>query len=306
MLGSGQRRERQLTLVEQVEEILLGFCGAVSSQQANKRLSGSSARLSKKWYETHRRSFELQKFSSKDEWRVKLVDAAEARSEGRIRERDAEKQRVRELQIAEQVLPKLSADSLPRTLNAREFAAMLCVLPQCRAAQGVPSALLSRLCHGEKTPADLLRDAAPFPAALLMKAIVMVDKHRKQRWPLECLETVCNAAALDLHVMDDRSQCTLHAAAMTIWSAARRPFDEREGSRPIGAKLLASASFRLQMELKLNGSAPWGELFPAFRAHVRLAREHLGAGARAARGPPGRRRRGPCPTNRRRTSRVVR
>jgi len=277
--GRGEEAD-QLTLVEIVEEVLLGLAGTdpatfvsttTVTQDATKRVSGGTAerlseQLSKKWYEQHRVSFELRRMGSSDEWRVRLVAAAHARATARVFERQAEAQRVRELRVADQVLPKLSADNLPRTLRSPELAGLLCVLSrgQRRVPDELPSALLRRLCRrGDAMPKELLQEVAPFPPALLMRGIVALEKQARQRWDKEALDIVLQAAALDMHVVEERPRAALPTAAAALWAAARRPFDDRLNAGR--CLLVPSAALRLQVELAENVAlSPDGSSFRAF------------------------------------------
>ena len=53
------------------------------------------------------------------------------------------------------------------------------------------------------TRKDLLLEAAPFAPALLMRAVVTLEKARRERWDRECLDAVLQAAALDMHAVED-------------------------------------------------------------------------------------------------------
>lgn len=55
------------------------------------------------------------------------------------------------------------------------------------------------------------------------------------------------AAALDLHAVDDRPRAALGNAAAALWAAARKPFDERLSQQQ--CLLVPSAALRLQVEL---------------------------------------------------------
>lgn len=265
----------QLTLVEHVEDALLGLAKSgsatfvqigVLSQEVCRRLGDGWERPNKAWYEAHSSSFELKRFhrGQPDEWSVRLVPTAQARASTRLVERQTQAMRSRELGVAEQVLPKLAAD-LPRSLKSSELVALLCVLSRGhRVPEELPGVLLKRLCRkAEVTPKELLHETAPFPPALLMRAIVALDKKRKERWDKDILDIVLQASALDMHDVDARPRASLPTVAAALWAAARRPFDERlDGGRCL---LVPSAALRLQVELAEHSAlSPDASSFRAF------------------------------------------
>eukprot|EP00927_Polykrikos_kofoidii_P010886 TRINITY_DN14595_c0_g1_i2.p1 TRINITY_DN14595_c0_g1~~TRINITY_DN14595_c0_g1_i2.p1 ORF type:complete len:2124 (+),score=411.43 TRINITY_DN14595_c0_g1_i2:108-6374(+) len=269
--------QEPMTLVEIVEEVLLTLAGTdpaayvpigMLTQEAQKRAPAGAERLSKKWYDSHRKSFELRRNpqSGGDDWRVRLAAEAKKRVQARNYERQAAAQRLRELRIAEEVLPKLLADNLPKTLRSPELAGLLCKVSEGQhvVRDDLACALLRRLCRrGEATPKELLHEASPFAPALLMRAIVALEKQRRERWDKEALDILLQAAALDMHVVDHRPRAALPTAAAALWAGARRPFDERlNASRCL---LVPSAALRLQVELSEPAAlSPEGSAFRPF------------------------------------------
>ena len=267
-----------MTLVEQVGESLLALSGSdqqafISIETVDNELAGrlsDTERLSKKWFDSHRVSFELRRNPSGGlwDWSVRLVGAACGRATSRIHQRKLDLQRSRELSIAEHVLPKLSADNLPRTLRSPELAGLLCVLSRGksphRSSDDLASALLRRLCRkGDATLKELLHEASPFPPVHLMRANVALEREKRQGWEKADLDTVLQAAAVDLHLVDDRPRAALGTAAVALWAAARRPFDERLNSTK--CLLVPSAALRLQVELvEQVALSPHSSLFRPF------------------------------------------
>eukprot|EP00930_Biecheleria_cincta_P057525 TRINITY_DN4344_c1_g1_i2.p1 TRINITY_DN4344_c1_g1~~TRINITY_DN4344_c1_g1_i2.p1 ORF type:complete len:2150 (+),score=554.56 TRINITY_DN4344_c1_g1_i2:469-6450(+) len=258
-----------LTLVESVEDVLLELTrssadpaaylelGAVT-QHAQRRVSDSSSRLSKKWYEQHKMSFELKKVGNND-FRIKLCSAGQARASARAGERTAEAARRRELTVFKEVLPKLSAEQLPRSLKGPELCGLLVLLGEARTSHhdiGLASAILKRLC--QRKGKELLSEGAPFNPAQLMRSVVNCEKLHKQSWDEECLRTLLEAAAMDMHDMKPRLRASLKVVRDSLRAATCKPFEDQcKLNGRAGSLLVQSAALRLQVELnsKLEGSS---------------------------------------------------
>lgn len=276
--GRDEDNAGKLTLLELVEEVLLAIEAhapvAVSTlaertlaAALERGLAGAEA-VSRCWCEAHLLSFELQADA------VTLAPSARERAAGRLFERRASASRMREMRLAREVLPKLTAEGPPCSLRTVELASLLCAhsKPGLRVAGGLPVLLLRSLCRrgGETaatTPKELLHDASPFAPALLMRAIVAYEARSVERWDEDALEIVMHAAAINMHAVDDCAdaphRASLAFAADALWAAARRPFSERP--RASTALLLSSAALRMQVELSEQAAlSSEGSSFDAF------------------------------------------
>lgn len=270
---SKDEEKDDLTFVEQVEEVLLELVGTDAAASASieklaaemvKRVIYASEVVTKEWFELQKTSFELCRDeaisidgdedgagNTGDELsRVRFVVAARARAVSRRCERQMEARLVRELKVAEELLPTIMKEGPSRSLRAHELAALICIVSRGkqRLPEDLPSTLLRRLCRrGDAAPKEVLHDVGPIAPALIMRAIVALEKQRHERWDKDSLDIVLQAAALDMHAVDNRPRAALPTAAAALWAAARRPFDDRlDASRCL---LVPSAALRIQVEL---------------------------------------------------------
>lgn len=224
--------------LERVEELLLhiaktttrdGALGSVSVKQlidevprrCGKKCPGLEdgwwKDLTKKWLKSHGDSFTTNKKL------VRLNKVAAARTMERIHER----MRSRQMEKA--------------CAEGRNAAAMFYSMARDDkriAAHGAPVELLRKCCDKPKA-------LAPFSPALIMQAVVVLDKKRPEAWDSSSLKTLLHAAAQELYVTEERP--SLQTVATAMRAALSPPF--RDYLHKSNCKLIAAVSQRLEEEL---------------------------------------------------------
>ena len=174
----------ELTQTEEAEDVIHGLSKQRDSgaylelghvtQNIQKR-SGQTDKISKKWYEQYKLSFDVQKVGSSD-FRVKLTPSGYKRAEVRSIERERECLRKQERDVAEAVLKRLQQQQdLPRTLREPELCALLLLAGETSSVSSdLPAMILKRLCakpEGGKgvSAADLLGAIRPFNTSQVQK-----------------------------------------------------------------------------------------------------------------------------------------
>merc|ERR1719265_875930 len=113
---------------------------------------------------------------------------------------------------------------------------------------------------------EMLRELTPFPPALVMRAVVALDRERKEGWDKDVLDNILQAAALDLHDFEERPKAALPTAAVALWAAARPPFSGRLESEQ--CLLVQAAALRLEVEL--NESVAMGPSSAIFKPFAQM------------------------------------
>ncbi|CAK9098443.1 Chaperone protein DnaJ [Durusdinium trenchii] len=260
----------ELTQTEEAEDVIHGLSKQRDSgaylelghvtQNIQKR-SGQTDKISKKWYEQYKLSFDVQKVGSSD-FRVKLTPSGYKRAEVRSIERERECLRKQERDVAEAVLKRLQQQQdLPRTLREPELCALLLLAGETSSVSSdLPAMILKRLCakpEGGKgvSAADLLGAIRPFNTSQVMNAIVSCSRlFRLPNFDEDSLVAIMQAAALDMHDTEKnprRFWAPLQVVRDCVLSAGRAPFVDlfKQRKSPKDKMLVASAALRVSMEV---------------------------------------------------------
>jgi len=265
------KEEEEETLIEHAEDVILELSKerdpaayqelGMVTLQTQKRYTEPSNRLSKKWYEQHKASFDVKKVGA-SETRVRLCQTAQKRAEMRATERQNEGKRRWELNTLGVVLPKLAPDSLPRMLCERELAGLLVLMGERSFPPGLASSVLRRLCRrsdGTAKSEQFLSAIAPFSSAQLMRSIVACERMQqepKEQWDQESLTVMMTAAARDMHDQPSRFCAPLQSVKSCVLASGHKPFVDlfRQRTSDQEKALPTSAALRLKMELVQDGT----------------------------------------------------